>query len=73
MKCEIIPPFIPEIDHSLDLKNIDKMFTREPPRETPDEEDRPLRKAKFENFTYNTPNYLIEEESKTDSHYNDIN
>lgn len=49
------------------------MFTREPPRETPDEEDRPLRKAKFDNFTYNTPNLLIEEESKTDSHYNDIN
>lgn len=50
------------------------MFTKEPPRETPDDYDRPLRKAKFENFTYNEPNYLIEEESKVESSiYNDIN
>ena len=46
------PPFVPKIDHNLDVGNIDKMFTREPPRETPETGDRPLRKAKFDNFTY---------------------
>lgn len=28
------------------------MFTKEPPRETPEEDDKMLRKAKFDNFTY---------------------
>lgn len=34
------------------MSNIDKVFTREPPRETPEEADILLRKAKFEDFTY---------------------
>jgi Protein kinase C terminal domain len=32
----IPPPFIPKIDGESDLSNIDKMFTKEAPKETPE-------------------------------------
>ena len=44
---DITPPFVPHIDGDLDLRNIDRMFTRELPRETP-EESNLLQKKKFE-------------------------
>ena len=34
---EITPPFVPKIESDLDLRNIDRMFTREMPRETPED------------------------------------
>lgn len=68
---KIIPPFVPKIDHNLDLGNIDKMFTREAPRETPDDNDRPLRKAKFDDFTYSEPNYMNDDDPK--NNFLDIN
>ena len=33
---EIAPEFVPDIADNLDTKNIDKMFTREAPAETPE-------------------------------------
>ena len=45
------PPFIPQIENDLDLRNIDKMFTKEQPAETP-EVSMMLQKKKFEQFTY---------------------
>ena len=33
---EIAPEFVPDITDNLDTKNIDKMFTREAPAETPE-------------------------------------
>jgi hypothetical protein len=50
----MVPPFVPRVEGELDVRNIDKIFTKEPPRETP-EEDTTLRTSpnkKFENFTY---------------------
>ena len=46
------------------------MFTKETPRETPEDGDRPLRKAKFDNFTYIEKNQL---EDSSNGHYLDIN
>ena len=51
LRREIKPPFVPTIESELDLRNIDKVFTREMPRETP-EESMLLQKKKFEAFTY---------------------
>ena len=48
---EVKAPFVPIIDGDLDLRNIDKMFTRELPRETP-EDSNILQKKKFDAFTY---------------------
>lgn len=31
------PPFVPQIESDLDLRNIDRMFTREKPNETPED------------------------------------
>ena len=44
-------PFVPQIESDLDLRNIDKMFTKEKPAETP-EVSMLLQKKKFEQFTY---------------------
>lgn len=44
-------PFIPQIESELDLRNIDKLFTKEKPAETP-EVSMLLQKKKFEQFTY---------------------
>ena len=44
-------PFIPTIESDLDLRNIDKLFTKEKPAETP-EVSMLLQKKKFEQFTY---------------------
>ena len=33
---EVEPEFVPEISGDFDTKNIDKMFTREAPSETPE-------------------------------------
>ncbi len=30
----VTPPYLPEIESELDLRNIDKMFTKEKPQET---------------------------------------
>ena len=44
-------PFVPQIGSSSDVDNIDKVFTREMPTETP-EETSTLAAHKFDNFTY---------------------
>jgi hypothetical protein len=43
--------FVPVTSSELDTGNIDKTFTREIPRETP-EDSILAQKAKFDNFTY---------------------
>ena len=48
---QVPPPFVPQIESDLDLRNIDKMFTKEKPAETP-EVSMLLQKKKFEQFTY---------------------
>lgn len=48
---EVESPFKPSINDELDVRNIDKMFTKEVPRETP-EVSMLLQKKKFEQFTY---------------------
>ena len=63
---KISPPFVPQIESELDLKNIDRVFTREPARETPDVGDRPLRKAKFDNFTYMDENNILEQDEENE-------
>ena len=53
-KCynkQLIPPFIPVVNSEDDLANIDKMFTREPARETPAETSG-LGAGQFSDFTY---------------------
>lgn len=60
LKKKMRPPFVPQIDSSLDLNNIDKMFTKEAPRETPEEDSILLKKAKFDNFTYVESNKLLD-------------
>lgn len=45
------PPFVPVTKSEVDVANIDKTFTREVPRETP-EDSILAQKAKFDNFTY---------------------
>jgi hypothetical protein len=70
----MIPPFLPKIESDLDLRNIDGVFTKEPPRETPDDGDRPLRKAKFDNFTYLDNNkYLLNSNDNDDDYMHKIN
>lgn len=64
---KIKPMYIPQLEGNHDLSNIDKMFTKEAPRETPDEEDRILKKAKFEDFTY------VEKNNFLDTSYDNIN
>lgn len=48
---EVTPPFVPKIENDQDISNIDKMFTKETPSETP-EDSMLLRKKKFDGFTY---------------------
>jgi hypothetical protein len=55
------------------LGNIDKVFTKEPPRETPDESDRPLRKAKFDNFTFMENNTFLLKNDDEDNYSHNIN
>ena len=52
MRKGIDPPYMPRLEGTNDLSNIDKAFTREAPRETPEDEDRILKKAKFDDFTF---------------------
>jgi len=47
----VTPPYLPEIESELDLRNIDKMFTKEKPQETL-EDSHLLQKRKFDDFTY---------------------
>ena len=71
--------FVPKVDNSLDLSNIDRFFTREDAKETPTDESSILRKEKFEQFTYINENSFIphsginEEEDQQNSldQYND--
>ena len=49
LRKEVPAPFVPKIEHITDTSNIDKMFTREKPMETP-EESHFLQKEK--SFTY---------------------
>jgi hypothetical protein len=58
---DITPPFVPKIESDLDLRNIDRMFTREMPRETP-EDSMLLQKKKFEAFTYVEKSLIAEGE-----------
>ena len=37
MRKEMAAPFVPHIEGDLDVRNIDRMFTRELPRETPED------------------------------------
>ena len=48
---QVKAPFVPQIASDLDLRNIDRMFTKEKPAETP-EDSMLLQKKKFEQFTY---------------------
>jgi serine/threonine protein kinase len=50
-------PFMPVIESSSDVDNIDKVFTREMPTETP-EETSALAAHKFDNFTYQEKGFL---------------
>ncbi len=52
MAKKVKPPYVPQLENNSDLRNIDKMFTGEAARETPEDEDRVLKKAKFDDFTY---------------------
>lgn len=52
------PPFKPVIANELSTENIDKAFTREIPRETP-EDSILAQKAKFDNFTFIEDSKLI--------------
>ena len=56
-------PFKPKINNEVDLSNIDRVFTREMPRETP-EDSSLLRKVKFDDFTYLDENSLLTSEQK---------
>ena len=47
----IAPPFVPEIESEADTQNIDRVFTKEKPSETP-EDSLLLKKEKFKDFTY---------------------
>lgn len=57
-KKEIKPPYVPKISSQLDLSNIDKTFTREAPKETPDDRSTFLSQAisnnevDFDDFSY---------------------
>ena len=48
---QVASPFVHQIESDLDLRNIDKMFTKEKPAETP-EVSMLLQKKKFDQFTY---------------------
>ena len=48
---------MPKIENDQDISNIDKMFTKETPSETP-EDSMLLRKKKFDGFTYVEQGYL---------------
>jgi hypothetical protein len=56
---EVKPLFVPKIENSLDLSNIDRFFTREEASETPVEDTSILKKERFEEFTYVNENGLI--------------
>jgi hypothetical protein len=36
-KRKVKPPYVPNLETKTDLSNIDRMFTREPAKETPDD------------------------------------
>ena len=61
---EIRVPFKPQIESELDVSNIDRVFTRENPRETP-EDSMLLQKKKFEDFTYVKNGRLNDDETET--------
>ena len=50
-------PFVPTIESHSDVDNIDKVFTKEMPTETP-EETSALAAHKFDNFTYQEKGFL---------------
>ena len=54
---QVTPPFVPKIESEQDTGNIDKMFTKELPTETP-EDSMLLKKQKFDGFTYVEQGYL---------------
>jgi hypothetical protein len=45
---KVKPIFVPKVDNSLDLSNIDRYFTREEPTETPEDDSSILKKEKFD-------------------------
>ena len=57
---KVTPEFVPQIENNMDVRNIDKMFTREQPSETP-EVSILLQKKKFDQFTYVENNALNNE------------
>ena len=57
---KVTPEFVPQIENNMDVRNIDKMFTREMPAETP-EVSVLLQKKKFDQFTYVENNALNNE------------
>ena len=58
---EVEPPFIPVTQNELDVANIDKSFTREIPRETPEHDSMLNQMAKFDNFSFVKTNPLLAE------------
>ena len=50
---------MPKVENNLDLSNIDRYFTREEPKETPEDDSSILKKEKFEQFTYIDDNGFI--------------
>ena len=58
----IEPPFVPMTQSELDIQNIDKTFTREIPRETPEGDSMLQQRAKFDNFTFIEDNPLVQGE-----------
>jgi len=54
LKKEIKPPFKPRVLGEEDISNIDRVFTREPPQETPEsgQASKLHVDMKFDNFTY---------------------
>ncbi|TNV79205.1 hypothetical protein FGO68_gene13766 [Halteria grandinella] len=58
-KKEVDPPYRPRINGELDLNNIDRLFTREPAQETPEDAKKQyLKNVKFDNFTYKEESVL---------------
>lgn len=62
---EIQPIFVPKIENSLDLSNIDRFFTREDATETPTEDSSILKKEKFDQFTYINENGFIPQQKNS--------
>ena len=49
---KIEPVFVPKVENDLDLSNIDRFFTKEDARETPEDENILRQTENFDQFTY---------------------